>query len=173
MTWITKHFWRFQQNVKNQNKNHEQTNLNLKSKFWGKMYFKYFSGYLHGCYICPIFFGSYLILSERNLHMIFSPLLKDSLLILIYSTPDTMWHLPQTELILTNFYINPNCSLALWKYLIKMNPKLCWGLKEIWWSYGGNNYLVPENPIYGYLTLWLESQKHDIIKMRTYTSSYT
>ena len=62
-------------------------------------------------------------------------------------------------------YTNPYFLLVLWKDFAKLNPKQHWSLKKMFcWSYGGNNYLGPEEPIYGYLNLWSEAKKYEVIK---------
>ena len=88
-----------------------------------------------------------------------------------------MWHdyiirVSQTELILTNFHRKPSFLLAILKYLANLNPKQYWSLIFLGWSNGGNNYVGPEDPIYGCLEIWFEVQEYDAIKMNMYMSSY-
>ena len=35
-----------------------------------------------------------------------------------------------------------------------------------WRSYGEKYYLGPEDPIYGYMGLWSEARKYEVIKTR-------
>ena len=83
-----------------------------------------------------------------------------------------MGHFSKTDLNLTQFYTNPNFSLALWKYISELLHKQLEFLNKItfWWSYAGNKYLAPEDPIYVYLMEWADLSTYDIIKSRTYTS---
>ena len=66
--------------------------------------------------------------------------------------------------------------LCFHSLLVPKCPGFCWGggLLKItsWWRYGENNYLIPEDPVHGYLNICSEPRKYDIIKMCTYTSSY-
>ena len=89
--------------------------------------------------------------------------------------PKDSWSGWQRELNLRHFYTNPNFLLALMKDLAELFQKQLEVLKKstFLFSYVWKKYLTPEEPIHLYLTLWSDIRTHDVIKRRTYTSSYT
>ena len=54
----------------------------------------------------------------------------DYVMSLIYSVPDTMGHLSNTELNLTHFNTNPNFLLDLWKDIAELIQKQVKNLKK-------------------------------------------
>ena len=92
--------------------------------------------------------------------------MSDALTVFHWSETYGMGHLSKTELNLTQFYTNPNFSLALCKYIAEMNQKQLEFLKEnnFWWGYVGNKYSAPEDPIYLYLVEWAYVHTYDVIK---------
>ena len=86
-----------------------------------------------------------------------------------------MGHFSKTELNLTHFYTKHQRLLALWKDLAKLNQKQVKSLEKctFWCSYAGKKYMAPQDPRYIYLIIWSDERVYDVIKCRTYTSSYT
>ena len=93
-----------------------------------------------------------------------------------YSAPDTMGHFSKAEFNLTNALLHKS------QLFIGSLERSCRDVSEttlsfekitFWWSYSINKYRAPEDPIYLYLTIWSDVHTYDVIKRRTYTSSYT
>ena len=78
-----------------------------------------------------------------------------------------------TSLNLTYYIFGPlfTGSMEIYHWA-KYSAMLDFEINNFWWSYRGGNYLVSDEPIYCYLTLCSKVRKCDIIKTRTYTSSY-